>query len=58
MSKKPPLGSGKRFADLVKKLSKQRKVKNPRRLAAWIMWQKYGKKRGSQLIRMGKRHGH
>lgn len=51
MTKKPKLGSGKRFKSLV------RKVKSPA-LAAWIGRKKYGKKKFSKLSAMGRRRKH
>lgn len=47
-AKKPKLGTGKRFANLKKKLGKKG-AKNPGALAAWIGRKKYGKKRFSNL---------
>ena len=54
VGKKPKLGSGKRFSALTSAL-KKKGAKNPKALAGWIMWKKYGKKRGAQLIRKGKK---
>ncbi len=45
--KKPPLGSGKRFAALARKTSPA--------IAAWAGRRKYGNKKMSQLSAMGKR---
>jgi len=42
--RKPPLGSGKRFKQLVGKLKKNPKNKTPEKLAAFIGRKKYGKK--------------
>jgi len=54
MAKKPKLGTGKRFAQLVEKLEKKG-VKNPEALAAWIGRKKYGKKRFQKLAAKGKK---
>jgi len=53
---KARLGSGKRFAELKRKLS-ARGVKNPGGLAAWIGRRKYGKKKFAKLSLAGKRRG-
>lgn len=52
--KKPPLGSGKRFAALVKKLEVRRGVKNPIALAAYIGRKKYGTKKFAKLGTKGR----
>jgi hypothetical protein len=57
MTKKPKLGSGKRFAQLSSKLGK-RGAKNPKALAAFIGRQKYGKKRFAKLAAKHKVHPH
>jgi hypothetical protein len=41
---KPKLGSGKRFSNLVKTISKEKGIKNPMAVAASIGMKKYGKK--------------
>lgn len=55
IKKKPPLGTGERFEQLVKKIKKRGKVKNPEAVAAWIGRKKYGKKRMAQLAAAGRR---
>lgn len=52
--KKPPLGSGERFANLTEKLQK-RGAKNPEALSAWIMRKKYGPKKSIALSKQGKK---
>lgn len=52
--KQPKLGTGKRFSNLTKKLSKKG-AKNPKALAAWIGREKYGKKRMSKLSAKGRK---
>ena len=54
MVKRPPLGSGERFKQLVKKL-KQQGAENPAALAAWIGRQKYGKRRFQELAKKGRK---
>lgn len=55
MSKsKPKLGSGERFDSLVKAVSKDRGVDNPKALAAYIGRKKFGKKRFQKLAAKGK----
>lgn len=51
---KPKLGSGKRFADLSKKLAKRKGVYDAKGLAAFIGRKKYGKKRFAKLSAKGK----
>lgn len=63
--KKAKLGSGTRFANLVKQLKakgkkkhedlREYKVKDPKALAAWIGAKKYGRKRMSKMAAAGKR---
>lgn len=48
------IGSGARYRGLAAKLAKNRKVKNPRALAAWIGQEKYGKQRMQQLAKRGR----
>jgi hypothetical protein len=48
MSKKPKLGSGKRFKALAKKVKSKK-------LAAWIGRKKYGKKRFAKLSAKGRK---
>ena len=52
---KPKLGSGKRFAQLTKKLAGRKGVKNPRALAAFIGRKKYGAKRMAMMAAKGHR---
>jgi len=52
--KKPPLGTGQRFNQLKRQLSKKG-VKNPEALAAWIGRKKYGKTRYQKLAAKGRR---
>jgi len=52
--KKPPLGTGERFRELVKSLA-AKGAENPAALAAWIGRKKYGKKRFQQLAVAGRR---
>lgn len=52
--KKPPLGSGERFAQLKRKLAKQG-AENPAGLAAYIGRKKYGAARFNQLAAKGRR---
>lgn len=54
MTKKPPLGSGARFAALKGKLAKQG-VRDPAALAASIGRKKYGKKKFQSLAAKGRR---
>jgi len=54
MAKKPPLGTGQRFAQLKAQLAR-RGAKNPGALAAWIGRKKYGKKRFQQLAAKGRK---
>lgn len=52
--KKPPLGSGERFARLQSQL-KRRGARNPAALAAFIGRKKYGAKRFAQLSAQGRK---
>lgn len=52
-TKKPPLGSGKRFKTLSKQLARKG-AKDPDALAAHIGRKKYGKKRFSELAKKGR----
>jgi hypothetical protein len=54
MAKKPKLGSGKRFSNLTKKLSKKG-VKSPSALAAWIGRKKLGAKKFNSLAIKGRK---
>lgn len=45
MAKKPKLGSGERFEELVNKLKSMHKVNNPKAVAAAIGRKKYGNKK-------------
>ena len=53
-TKKPKLGSGKRFSNLTSKLKKQG-VKNPKALAASIGRKKYGAKKMASMAAKGRR---
>lgn len=52
--KKPPLGSGQRFAQLEKEIADNPKIKNPAAVAASIGRKKYGKKKFQKLAKKGK----
>ena len=52
--RKPPLGSGKRFKQLVGKL-KKRGAKKPKALAAFIGRKKYGAKKFAKMAAKGRR---
>jgi hypothetical protein len=61
---KPKLGSGKRFEKLAEKVEKsyEKKGMSPAKaekvggaVAAKQMWSKYGKKKGAELIKKGKK---
>lgn len=54
MNKLPKLGSGKRFTNLTKSLSKQG-VKNPEALAASIGRKKYGTVRMNKFAQKGRK---
>jgi hypothetical protein len=54
MARKPKLGSGKRFANLKRKLARKG-VRNPSALAASIGRKKYGKKRFQKLAARGRK---
>ena len=51
--RKPPLGSGKRFKQLVGKL-KKRGAKKPKALAAFIGRKKYGAKKMARMAAKGR----
>jgi len=53
--KKPSLGTGERFQDLVEKLRARKNVYNPKALAAWIGRKTLGKKRFQELAAKGRR---
>lgn len=53
-SKKPPLGSGARFAALKAKIGKEPGVRNPGAVAAAIGRKKYGAKKFAALGKKGK----
>jgi hypothetical protein len=57
MQKKPPLGSGQRFANLTKNLetTKGGKVNDAKALAAYIGRKKFGNKKFAQLSAKGKK---
>ena len=52
--RKPPLGAGKRFKSLTRKL-KKRGAKNPKALAAFIGRKKYGPKKMAKMAAKGRR---
>lgn len=54
MSKKPPLGSGKRFSSLEKKLE-SKGVEDPSALAAVIGRKKYGDAKMQKLAKAGRK---
>lgn len=54
MDKKPPLGSGERYQQLITKL-KKRGVKDPGALAASIGRKKYGKEKFQEMAAKGRR---
>lgn len=51
----PKLGSGKRFASLKEKLSKEKGVKDPGAVAAAIGREKYGNAKMASLAKKGKK---
>lgn len=53
-TKKPKLGSGKRFSQLTTKLS-AKGAKNPKALAAWIGRKKYGAAKMAKLSAAGRK---
>tara|TARA_R110000824_G_scaffold13567_2_gene58918 strand:+ start:473 stop:673 length:201 start_codon:yes stop_codon:yes gene_type:complete len=54
MAKNPPLGSGKRFKNLTKTLTKGG-TKNPKALAAWIGRKKYGTTKMANMSAAGRK---
>ena len=54
MEKKPKLGTGKRFKNLVSKL-KSKGVQDPKALAAYIGRKKFGKAKFQKLAAKGKK---
>lgn len=54
MSQKPPLGSGERFANLKRTLSKKG-ARNPGALAAWIGRRKYGASKMAKMSAHGRK---
>jgi hypothetical protein len=54
--KKPPLGSGERFAQLKKQVARKG-VRDPGALAAYIGRAKYGKRKFAQLSAKGRKRG-
>lgn len=54
-AKKPPLGSGQRFAALKSKLASRPGVENPGALAAYIGRKKYGAKKFAKLGAKGRK---
>ena len=55
MSKKPALGSGKRFANLTKSIAKSSDVKDPAAVAASIGRKKYGAAKMAKLSAAAKK---
>ena len=55
MSKKPALGSGKRFANLTKSIAKDSDIKNPAAVAASIGRKKYGEAKMAKLSAAAKK---
>lgn len=55
MSKKPALGSGKRFANLTKSIAKDSDIENPKAVAASIGRKKVGKEKSKKLAISGKK---
>jgi len=55
MAKKPPLGSGQRFAALKSKLAARPGVTNPGALAAYIGRKKYGSAKMASLSAKGRK---
>tara|TARA_R100001244_G_scaffold132285_2_gene107898 strand:- start:185 stop:406 length:222 start_codon:yes stop_codon:yes gene_type:complete len=53
--RKSPLGSGKRFKQLVGKLKKNPKNKTPEKLAAFIGRKKYGPQKFAKMAATGRR---
>lgn len=54
MARKPPLGSGERFAKLTRTLA-GRGAQNPKALAAWIGRRKYGASQMAKWAAAGRR---
>lgn len=55
MTKKPPLGSGQRFAALKSKLASKPGVTNPGALAAYIGDKKYGAAKMGKMAAKGRK---
>lgn len=55
MAKKPPLGSGARFHNLVTQLSGRKGVTDPKALAATIGAAKYGRAKMTAMAQKGRR---
>jgi|GEM_PF-5979607 len=53
VKKTSPPGAGGRFKAMTK-IAKAGGAKNPKAVAAKIMWKKYGKKGGARLIKKGR----
>lgn len=53
--KKPKLGSGERFKQLVAKLKKRGDIEDPEALAAWIGREKYGKAKFQKMAAKGRK---
>ncbi len=54
VKKTKPLGEGSRFKALAR-IAELGGAKNPEAVAASVMWKKYGKQKGKEIIRRGKR---
>ena len=54
-AKKPPLGTGKRFAAVERSVAKSGKVSNPAAVAAAIGRKKYGKAKFQAMAAKGRR---
>ncbi len=55
MKKKPPLGSGKRFAALEKSIAAKGNVENPEAVAAMIGRKKYGNVKMAKMASAGRK---
>lgn len=54
-TKKPKLGTGKRFKQVSRSVAKRGKARNPNAVAAAIGRKKYGKKRFQEMAAKGRR---
>lgn len=55
--KKPPLGTGERFAQLKGKLAGRKGVRDPAALSAWIGRRKFGASKMAAMSAKGRRRG-